>query len=239
MNSNARSILELADHVVEKDLPLLFLDTCTLLDVIRAPLRCDVAEDATAMIAGAMRLVDRQDEFVSAVSSIVPEEFCANRSKVAGELTEYCRPLIKGMATINSISTTLGLQAPPPISDDSILEFESRLGGLADQLLANAFELEQEDTIKVKAFDRLAARIPPGYRGDQVKDCLIFEELIEFSRRARDKNYLGRIVFCTSNTKDYCESRSNAYPEITSELGSVNVTFTTKLSWAFAELNLS
>lgn len=249
MSGNSRSMLELADHVIEKDLPLLFLDTCALLDIIRAPFRHDKAEDAIQTISGAVQLVDRQDEFVLAISSIISDEFHANRSKVAGELTKHCRSLIDGMTMIDGLLAILGLQAHRLSPDDSMLKFESRLGELmlklesrlgklADQLLANAMKFDQEDAIKLKAFDRLAARIPPGHRGDQGKDCLVFEELLEFSRLAREKNHRGKIVFCTSNTKDYCTFRSDAHPEIVSELDPVNVTFTTKLSWAFDELNL-
>lgn len=238
MNGSSRSIGELADHVAEKDLPLLFLDTCALLDVIRAPFRHDDANETIATISGAMQLADRQDEFVLAVSSIVPGEFRAHFSRVTDELTSHCQSLIDEITAMDALFKSLGLQTHLPIPHNSYRELESRLRQLAKRLLANAFILKPEDSIELKAFRRSKGRIPPGQRRDQDKDCQIFEECLEASRLLRNENHSGRIVFCTSNRRDYCAVRSVPHPEITKELDSVNVTFTTNLPWACAELGL-
>lgn len=233
MNDDTPTIAELVEHLAGTELPLLFVDTCALLDIIRVPVR---QPNALETIAGALRIVEQRKNFNLVISSVVIPEFQANLPTVISDLDAKCHALREEITLFNDILALVGLETHSRISFDSYDRLASELTQLSQTLLGTALTFQRDHHIELKAFRRSSARIPPGHRGGQDKDCLLFEELLEVARQLRSRDHCAKVVFCTSNTKDYCEFRSRPHPEIVRQLDPLQIDFTTNLPWACAEL---
>jgi len=69
-----------------------------------------------------------------------------------------------------------------------------------------------------------------------VKDCTILEEYLEVSRQVRQAGFAKKLVFCTSNTKDYCQTGGGLFPALAAEFQTVGLVFTHDLPWAAHEV---
>lgn len=231
----SHSIDEAAAQITGSGLPVLVLDTCILLDVVRAPFRDEVPNKT---VARAVQLHDSTAAVELVVASIVPREIDDNLAGVSTELRRHCERLITHASDADTACAAINLQRQSALSRSSYTELILELPRLAEQLVNRATVLQAEDAIELKAHRRTVDRRPPSSRIDQGKDCQIYEEMLDLARRARASNHAEKIAFCTSNTRDYCEQEAVPHPDLAAELATVNVTFTTNLPWACAELGL-
>src|SRR4051794_3091835 len=145
--------------------PVLFLDTCTLLDIVRAPLRDLTAtvragvELRSLVAAGQVRLL---------VQDIVPGEWADNlpSARRDGEAG------VRAFTATWQIATDLGQPAPPlPVLPPGTLIDD--LEQLSHDLLTAAGELGRDYDGMSWAIDRVAARLKPSSAKGTVKDCHI------------------------------------------------------------------
>lgn len=77
--------------------------------------------------------------------------------------------------------------------------------------------------------------IPPSRKGT-VKDCIIYEHCLEISSLLRRQNFAEKIVFLTSNTKDFCDSNGYAKQQINSDFSNLNIGLCLNWSWAINDV---
>jgi hypothetical protein len=112
------------------------------------------------------------------------------------------------------------------------LNLHNHLENLSLNLLNHCLMLKREDSHSINAMHRVEKNIPPSKKGEQSKDCLIFEAFLDISKKLRILGYSGKIYFVTSNSNDYGKANN---PLIIDDLNKINATLIDNLSWALAE----
>lgn len=216
-------------------LPVLFLDACSLLDVIRAPTR--LLKGCVESAAEMLRLVTSAPAGCTlVVGCFVPGEWHTHAGPTAEELRKHLLRMDEQAAYFHDSCGFLGmaLSFGRPVYGGSGLA--GRLQDLSQQLLDRAIHLDPHNDTNLRGFTRAATYPPPSRNGGEVKDATIIEECFEVCRGLQAAGFARKRVFCTSNTADYCESGGRLHPALAVDFGAVGLGFTTTLPWAVHEI---
>lgn len=231
------SFADAVAQISAANVPVLFLDTCILLDVVRAPARglAKVVESASELVIRAT-LAPPQCRLV--VGSFVPDEWSAHESDVLGLLEKHLEAMDRQAAHFHGLCTHLGIMVSFGPPDYARSALAAKLHDLSRNLLALSLVLDRDPVAMARAYDRVAvSKRRPCRRGGELKDCQIFEECLEVGRQLRAVGFSRKLVFCTSNTEDYCAPGVIPHPDVAADCAGVDFVFTTSLPWALNELN--
>ena len=230
---------DLVAQIAIADVPVLLLDTCTILDVVRAPLLDQLGvHDIEAVHA----LIDRASEASPSVFMVITEqvqqEFREHIEAVETDTRRGIKKVTDGFARILKRMQALSLEnhMPSPV-DLSSLGFP-RIGRcLAEQIVgASLIAADHKDEVE-KAFHRVVRVRPPATRAKQsIKDCVIAENYLRLASTLHAGGFSRNMVFATSNTKDYQQGHSSLHPELRSEFRSASLEYSS--SWSAARHQL-
>lgn len=216
--------------------PVLFVDTCSILDVFRTIFRDGVPVD---IISSAIDITERFNatSVWLVVSETIITELQENKLTVLNELKKAIKAVdernILFLAAINMIT-------PPPTK--TIHKFDSynidtHLNNIVDNFISKCLVLNLEEHHSAKAMNRVIKGVSPSNKGkQQAKDCLIFEIFLDFSKRLRDSGFNNHIVFISSNSNDYGKP-NNADNPLKDEFLNINAKYVNTLSWAVSVLD--
>jgi hypothetical protein len=199
-------ISDVAANLLSAPAPLLLLDACALLDLIRAPVR-----RAPWQLPPALRL----DALTATPSgpcqllraSITAREFSDHSAEAQQQLEQYLQDLHDRTTELQQV---FGLLLPPftaPAFSPSPLP--GALADLAQRLLARSTPLDQDPATHQRAYQRVLDKRRPSRRGE-IKDAVMVEEYLELCRRLRAGGFPSSAVFLSSNTNDFCEGSARA-----------------------------
>ncbi len=225
------TLADASAELVCTDLPVLFLDTCSLLDIVRAP-----ARKLQGCVASAVELCKLVSSSPSqcrlVVSSLVPDEWNEHVSSETAALSNFLAKLEDEAGHFHDSCAALGIGAPFPRFAFGGVALADRLAELSKNILDGALHLESEVTTIVRAHSRSVVRQPPAGKGGQIKDCTIIEECLEVCRQLRAAGFNKKLVYCTSNTNDYCDPNKDLKTSLAAEFASFNLEFASNLPWA-------
>jgi len=232
------SIANAVAQIVAAGLPVLFIDTCVLLDVIRAPLR---PAQLTGCLEAAMELLQLVAtppvRCLPVVASFVPGEWHAHARAEADKLRTHLAAIDEEAGRLHGFCGLAGITPPFPKPEYRLLSLAQRLHDLSRQLLDGALWLEPDNDCIIRAHGRASSYTPPSLKGGEVKDSTIVEECLEVSRRLQMPGFSPKKVFCTSNKNDYCEKGlSRLHQSLASDFGVASLGFVTSLPWAVNEI---
>jgi len=231
------SIADAVARVQAVGLPVLFADTCSLLDVIRSPLRPDELRGCVEAALELLELVTAQPQRCTLIAaSFVPGEWHAHARPVADTLRVHLTRIDDEAGRLHGLCGLMGITPPFSKPEYGTLPLADSLHDLSRQLLGAALRLDQDRDCVFRAHGRASTYTPPSRKGGEVKDSTIIEECLEVSQRLRAAGFSRKIVFCTSNTKDYCEAGSRLHPSLAVEFGAAGLAFATELPWAVNEI---
>jgi hypothetical protein len=209
--------------------PILFLDTCTLLDIVRAPLR-----DLTLAVRAGfeLRSLAAAGTVQLFVQDIVPGEWtdnlpAARRDGEAG---------VRAFTATWQIAADLGQPAPPlPVLPPGTLIDE--LEQLSHDLLTAAGQLDRDHDGMSWAIDQVAAKKKPSSAKGSVKDCHILGHALGLSTRLAAAGYRNSRVLVSSNRSDFAApSASVFHPDIASHAATAGLRYAVSLEAAIADL---
>jgi hypothetical protein len=190
---------------------ILILDTCAILDLVRAPVRREFnvsySGRARAVLAAA-RQTNPQVELV--VSDLVRTEFQRNLPHVledaTAQLGKRCDEYRHAVAIVAAYSDTPAM----PSVDAQWVEQNIKHGHrLAEDLLAAAVIVPAADDDQIRANRRVWTRTAPAETGNNnLADCVITEIALRIARMHAPNVSGTRIAFFSSNATDFCEARS-------------------------------
>ncbi|MFZ6763190.1 hypothetical protein [Pseudoroseomonas sp. WGS1072] len=190
--------------------PILIPDTCSLLDILRAPIRPQFREDDVAAVARVLTLTEAAEAGATLVlTGQVRRELESNSQLVADEVE---RELKKTSETVHSILDRMawlsGSARHPSVSFHQV--GHPQVGrDLLERLLASSIEVADSTDAMAAAGDRVARDTAPSRKGKQsYKDCLVIETTLRVAAACREGGVTRPIVFLTANTSDYCEGTS-------------------------------
>jgi len=231
------SIADAVAQVQAADLPVLFVDTCSLVDVIRAPLR---PVELRRCVDAALELLDlltvRPFQCTLVVSSFVPGEWLTHAGTEADSLRAQLVGIDEEADVLHQFCGLVGIIPPFPKPEYRLLPLAERLHDPSRRLLDGALRLDPDHDCIIRAHGRASSYAPPSLKGGEVKDSTIIEECLEVSRRLRAAGFPWKRVFCTSNRRDYCETASRLHPSLAIDFGAAGLGFATSLPWAVNEI---
>lgn len=221
--------------------PVIVLDTCALLDLIRVPIRVERAMRAGAILDSAAKILSfaktTPPSLSIAIPPLVPEEWQDHlgntKSQVERHISKLDRMINVAISTAKSLSTKASSMT------FSELGITDGLVSLAKELRDYGIWLCFDKDVRQHALDRALANRPPARKGAAVNDCIIYDHSLQLFTTLRNNAFSEKCVFMTSNSKDFCCANGSTPKEpIKSELGSISVTLTTDWEWALHELDL-
>jgi hypothetical protein len=218
------------------DRPVLFLDTCILLDIIRATYRClgGAYVQRAADLHGLLTSDPSQCALV--VASMVPTEWSDNAADVRDEVRAHLRKIQDQATHFHEACAAPGIALTFARPFYEGVGLADRLYDLSKALLDNSVRLEPDIGCMSRGVARVVSRTPPSKQGGEVKDCVIVEECLELTRQLRANGFSRKCVFCTSNLDDYGGPGGVLHPTLTAEFAAVGLRFTTNLPWAVHEI---
>jgi hypothetical protein len=209
--------------------PVLLLDTCTLLDIVRAPLR----DLTVAVRAGVeLRALAATGTVRLFVQDIVPGEWADNlpAARRDGEAG------VRAFTATWQIAADLGQPAPPlPVLPPGTLIDE--LEQLSHDLLVAADTLDRDYAGMSWAMDRVASKQKPSSAKGTVKDCHILGHALRLSTLLAAAGYPNSRRLVSSNRSDFAAPNATVFhPDIVPDAAAAGLRYAISLEAAVADL---
>ncbi|MRS17959.1 hypothetical protein GJV08_02170 [Enterobacteriaceae bacterium RIT692] len=213
-----------------KNAPVLLLDTCVLLDIIRDVTRESV--QAHNVIAGLelLRKAESGEDLFILIAPQVQLELSDNESDVELESERALKTILSRIKNVDSISFEYGSAVRITVShlDDYVL----RAKKILERWKNVSFLVPQNTDVVDRAFIRVTKSITPARKGkDSIKDCVVTETYLDIAQDLRAKGLTAPIVFASSNTKDYCHAKNLAV-DLEQEFSKFNIKYSPNLGAA-------
>lgn len=202
--------------------PILLIDTCSILDIMRDPTRDGLNINQLQAALDLVRIAE-QGGLWCGMAEQVAIEFAQLDQSVQDDAKKKLAKLRKRIERVDKLSGILGAPGTSKLShlDDLV----TRARGLVERWLNRLDKIEPGPHVLAKAMTRLNAAIAPAKRGaSQMKDCVVYETCLEATTILRQVSAVQPIVFLSSNTNDYQESGS-LKAEIEREFAPLNLQF--------------
>ncbi len=209
--------------------PVLFLDTCTVLDIVRAPLR-----DLTAAVraAGELRALAATESVRLFVQDIVPGEWADNLPAARRDGEAGVRAFIATW----QIAADLGQPAPPlpAVPPGALID---KLEQLSRDLLIAADTLDRDHAGMSWAIDRVAAKQKPSSAKGPVKDCHILGHALRLSTLLAAAGHPKWRMLVSSNRSDFAAPNATVFhPDIVPDAAAAELRYAISLEAAVADL---
>lgn len=222
--------------VVNANVPILCIDTCSLLDVIRDPTRSNLT---VSSLLEAIKLKDfaLSSRLVCLMAEQVETEINDNIQDVEIEAKNKLSKLKQTVMKIGELSTVLGSSSTANLAhfDDHV----DRAKIVLDDWRTKFETVIPTSSVAQKALRRVVKAIPPSKRGkESTKDCLVYETYLEVAGLIRGKGSTVPIVFLSANTKEYCKEGGALIEQIDVEMSSCQLEFAFQMGHARSLLGL-
>jgi hypothetical protein len=218
---------------------LLFLDTCLLLDVIRAPVRENIGtHDVHAVLTLNERRNASPASLQFAITQQVKDEYAEHVDAIEAETVRSLDKLIQqtnGMLT-SIAAFGIGAALPHPLTIQSLVVTKA-VRTIVDDIVNSCVIVPHNVADSHAALGRVQQARPPATRAKQsVKDCLIIEGVLRHVISERTIGRKQRIVFASSNTADYHQGHGSLHPTLRAEFDACDLGFAP--SWSAARYEI-
>ena len=216
--------------------PILLVDTCSILDIMRDPTR-DTLKINERQAALDLVCIAEKGELWCGMAEQVALEFAQHDQSIQDEAKKKLADLRICVERIDKFSGILGVAGTIDFShlDDLV----QRARGLVQRWLDQFNQIVPAPDVPAKAFTRMNAGIAPAKRGkDSSKDCLVYETCLEAATNLRVAGAVQPIVFLSSNIKEYSTEGGLLKAEIEREFTPLNLQFAPNMSAAKHQLGL-
>lgn len=238
MNTTHTSIAEAVQRIATSPAPVLFPDTCAILDLLRIPLQEDSIKGNVEI---AKQFIALSQLSPCALWIVIPsqvfDEWNGRVHCVLKELENRLQDIDKQIEKLHEVADAVELTLPARIlySRQHIVR---ALKTLSEDFLKGSLFVSLDPACKNRAVDRTMNNRPPARKG-QLSDCIIIEHCIELCSKLLASGFSEERVFFTLNSKDYFEGKTSKPKDpLDSELMSVGLSLTKSWQWTKAELGL-
>ena len=211
---------EISD-LVALDAPVLCVDTCTVLDVIRDITRETVKlADISASFA-LLAAAETNINLVVLMAAQVAIELASNLPEVQQEAEDKLTKFRAQAQRIHDVATAFGALGALPTSHLHGHVTRSRL--VLGRWEMIAWRVPSNQGVAGRAFARVNAPRTPARKGkESMKDCVVVEAYLEAAQQLRSAGLTAPIVFASSNTKENnAPNTSHLQPDIAADFGAV------------------
>lgn len=221
-------IANIVHDITANPAPVLFLDSCILLDVVRAPLRGKPDEVRFAQLF--LTSVQKNPKTIHVlVGSPTRREWTDHIADTEND----CTIAVNACNAVASICGHMGLPPVEPLPV-GVLTLSTLLRKLSDDLLAAAGSMDHDASALGRAVDRIIASTRPAKPGGKgAKDSVILEHAVEVTTQLRTAGFTGICLFVSSNTKDFAETGSTElHEQLKMSFNAVNLGYAASLTHA-------
>lgn len=225
-----------AHAIASAGVPVLCIDTCSILDVMRDPTR-ETAKPHDRQAAIDLVAAAESGRLICLMAVQVVIEFSEHDQPVQDEAERNLRRVREQVERINKLSAVFGASGNVNLThlDDHV----GRARAVVGRWLAKLGNVTPGPLAPAKAFARVNAGIAPARRGkDSSKDCLVYETYLEAVSALRGAGVTTPIVFLSSNTNEYLTESKVLKPDIAAEFGTINLSYASNMSAAKYALGL-
>lgn len=203
--------------------PILFLDTCVMLDIFRVVERACSYNTFKVYVDLAEKV--KLHEVIIVYNETVKSEFLYNAPKVVAEQRSKIQSLNRRWNAYRSMKDKTEVRNEINLSEDKIINAaEITLRAI----LKDAFIVRDYDLALRSSYDVVLRHRAPAVRDSQFKDAYIFRTCLDLAWKSGKQ-----IIFCSVNTKDYCGDDKKIHPEIETQAAANNVIVTLSLGEAY------
>jgi hypothetical protein len=191
--------------------PALMLDTCSLLDIVREPMRQDCklgnVKAAMAMLLAA--------ESSSKLTVMIAEQVALELNDNTTEVMQMAQNAMSGYIVqakhVDLVAMEFG--AAGSMSTAHLVDHLARAKAVLDRWVMVGISVPAGPAVAQKAMHRVRHGIAPSKRGkENGKDCFVIESYLEVAAQLRSAGFAERMVFGSSNTKEYRDPVSGQPP---------------------------
>lgn len=220
-----------------RGLPVLCLDSCTALDLLRNPAREEIRpHERTA----AVELLDAAERGRLAVlmADQVAHEIGDNLPSVEDDAAKGLRKLVAQVVRVQALDQVYG--GTGQLNLDHLDDHVARARAVFDRWLACAMPARQGDEVAARAFRRVTQGRTPARKGkESMKDCVVVETYLEAVARLRAAGLAGPAVFASSNVSDYAGAAGSALrSDLAEDFAAVDMAYAPNLAAAKFSLGL-
>lgn len=199
------SIDEVCNEIVQKQCPVIFIDTCSILDIVNSLHMSSLPEKYAIFALELSKLHGNKVWLVA--SENVAEELTDNIDTV---ITTMEKELVKADRNISAIllviNALLGASYSFPQKISS-LNIATHMRSLSEGFLRKCLLLKRTDAHTLLAMQRVRKNEAPAKKGKpEPKDCEIVECFLEMCSQLRGIGFNERLVFFTANKQDFGKS---------------------------------
>lgn len=193
---------QILSRLVGLGLPVLCVDTCTVLDVVRDVTRESVTPaDVNAGLA-LLAMAEAGSGLTVLMAEQVSLEIAGNVVNVEQEAQAALEKFLDQAQRIHDVAGAYGAQGPLQVRH--LVGHVSRARPVLDRWLQVAQVVPHNDGVSSRAFRRVNEPRTPARRGkESMKDCVIVEAYIEAASQLRAAGMTAPMVLASSNTKEY------------------------------------
>ena len=222
------------DRISRCGAPLLCIDACTLLDILRGPMRRSFGtEDAKSV----RYFLDLAEEKPKRLTLLVAEQVDRELNDHIDEIqTEGKRAITQLDENIEIAMGTLaafGITLPDAEWRFSPFNYDQQMRAVVDRIRTCALVVEAPTGTNDRAIYRIVNHLAPAQRGKEAKDCVIIETYLQVIEAARCRGFDERVCFISSNTKDYADDRARLPRDnLAEEFKALSVYYATRFATA-------
>ena len=220
-------IADIIHDITANPAPVLFLDTCILLDVVRAPLRSKPDEVRFAQL-----FLTSVQKNPKTIHLLVPSPVQPEWDTHILERVNECTTAVNAC---NAVAAICGHLALPEVAalPAGVLKMPALLRQLSTYLLAACVTIDNDGLALARAVDRIIAyRHPvkqPHSKG--AKDSVILEHAVETTAQLRNAGFAEICIFVSSNTGDFANPGStNLHAQLAASFNPVNLRYAVSLA---------
>ena len=197
-----------AEDKVARQPWLFILDTCILLDIVRAPVRREFSPESARALVDVASWVRAQDQLIRIIiPSLVREEFELNLQKVQDDAVQELSRTLSNLSHARQTLDILSARTLSPPTDDAS-QWIADCVRFARDLINSAQELPTSDEDVRRAGMRSLKGLAPAKRGkSSLPDCVITEFALRIARDNLQDSSPYSVLFISANDADYCDGR--------------------------------
>lgn len=229
------SSAEAARRIIAAPAPVLFPDTCALLDLMRDPTRENFSADQVVSAKRLLQLAQyRPRALWIPITHQVWLERLDNQAIIRDEAALRLRRFGESITKLQLLMAAHGLQTSTITPSLESIDFPTVSNDLVESYFTHAIRVRNGRNIEKTAFARMAANLAPSQRGQQTKDCVVIENYLQLARILRQGGYRGKIIFLTTNTNDYSLRRGSGslHPDLVTNFEETSLSYAVNFSMA-------
>lgn len=215
-----RSVSDICNYIMQKESPVLFIDTCSILDIINS-LHMNSLSERYAISALELSKLHGNDIWLT-TSQNVREEWNDNIDSVIATMEREVLKIDRNVSSMLTVSNTLlnaSYSLPQKISS---LNISAHIRSLSETVLDTCLSLERKDDHTLRAMQRVRKNEAPARKGKpEPKDCEIVECFLEFGQVLRGFGFSNKLIFFTANKDDFGTNRELKQP-LDSQFSAIN-----------------